>query len=88
MEEGNSRFSTGYKYWNINSKDEFYNLSAATEEAKKDARDFLKFQSDRLTKAAELLTDSDFVSLVCTVDLDKLRNNWSEGLTLSPGKTA
>lgn len=80
MEEGSSRFATGFKYRNKESDNSFYNIKEAIDVAKKDAETFLKFQAERLNKAAELLSDSDFVSLVCTFDLDKLRQNWSESL--------
>jgi len=79
MDEGSVRFATGYKYWNKSTDDEIYSVEKAQAQIAEDAETFLKHQDERLTKAAEVLSDSDFVTLVCTFDADKLRMNWSEG---------
>lgn len=77
------RYSTGYKYWNKESDDEdkyIYNVSEAEKQLREDASTFLKNKEALLKNAAEEISDSDFISLVCTFDTDKLHNNWSETL--------
>lgn len=82
IEEGSSRYSLGYKYWNSSelNKDSPYNFESAYEETKKDALDFLKSKNDKLSQAAEIIADSEDVSLICSIDLDKLRSSWFEGI--------
>lgn len=87
MAEDSVRYTTGFKYWNKDytdpsdySEDEVYDEEAAKLQAMKDAEAFVTAKMTRLEKAAELLSDKDFVSLVCTLDADKLRQNWHEAI--------
>lgn len=80
--QGSPRFSTGYKYWNrmTDETENVYKEEIAINQAKNDAEKFLEKKADLLTKAAELLQDSDFVVSVCALNAGKLRKTWSEWL--------
>lgn len=81
MKEGDSRISTGFRYWNKCFTDEensVYDAKKAVECAKNDAVEFLKNKSELLCKAAELAGESAFVTNVCSINTDKLRQNWHE----------
>lgn len=81
FEEGTVRYASGYKYWCRKSGSDdscIYNPAAAFEKSAADASDFLKKRSELLDKAAALMPDNDFVSLVCTVNLTKLSSCWNE----------
>ena len=79
--KGSSRYATGYRYWNRCFEGEcIYNEEAAHKQADDDAKAFLSKKADLLSKAAELLPDSDYVVSVCALDAVELRKNWSEWL--------
>jgi len=81
--EGDGRIATGYKYWNRNYNDEeksIYDEVTAKKQAVDDAAYFVNQKAEKLNKAAELITDSDFVCLVCTLDAKTLSQNWNEAL--------
>jgi len=83
LEEGGSRYSTGFKYWNRdfdNDDGQLYDPQLAVNQANEDAISFLKNRSQTLSQAALYLKDEDFVTEVCTFDVDKYFKNWSEGL--------
>ena len=78
-----ARFSTGYKYLNRNFTDSgkfVYNAEAAKKAALEDAEKFLSLKAEKLKKASEILSDSDFVTLVCTFDADRLFKGWHESI--------
>jgi len=77
------RYSTGYKYWNRCFKDSgsLYNKECAAAQLEKDAEAFVEKRSQTLAKASELLSDYDFVTEVCTLDISKLSKTWSECVT-------
>jgi len=81
LKEGISRFSTGYKYWNkdySDSNDNYYDVAEAKNQALKDAEAFVKIRNDKLSKAAELISE-DFVTIVCSMNADDLKD-WNEGM--------
>lgn len=83
FEEGTVRFASGYKYWSRrggDASDCLYNSAIAKAQAASDADNFLKKRSDLLNKAAALLPENDFVSLVCTINLSQLNSQWHEGI--------
>ncbi len=83
LEEGQVRFSTGFKYWNRDFEKEegcIYNEDAALKQAKDDAENFLKNVSQTLKKACELLPNQDFVTEVCAFDTDTVCRAWHENL--------
>jgi 1,4-alpha-glucan branching enzyme len=83
LDEKGIRYSTGYKYWNRcfnNQNNSYYSIEAAKEQAMQDAKMFLKRRVEKLNKAAELTTSEDFVTLVCTFDAGKLKDNWHEAI--------
>ena len=80
--EGNTRYSTGFKYWNrcFNVANNYYSEQKAAEQTEEDAKRFLAKKAEKLSKAAELMPQSDFVTLVCTISAERLRENWHEGI--------
>ena len=83
ISEGSVRYTTGFKYWNrcFNNQDEaFYNKDAALKQASDDAKVFVQKRKEILDKAAEYLSDKDFVTQVCTFDADKFSLMWDESL--------
>lgn len=83
MNEGDVRYSTGFKYWNrcFNDEDKsVYNSVEAAAQREKDAEAFVMTRKNKLDQAAEYLSDRDFVLQVCTFDADKFLKNWTEGL--------
>lgn len=81
MEEGSIRYSTGYKYWNRSFYDEdknIYDIQAAKEQAKSDAQVFVQKRAEVLEKAAEILSDKDFVTCVYTIGAEKTFGKWYE----------
>lgn len=87
IEEGSIRYSTGFKYWNRDFTDfenytesAIYDAEAAVEQVKADAKSFLDSKIVKLNKASELLSEKDFVSLICTFCADDLRQNWHESI--------
>ena len=83
LDEKGIRYSTGFKYWNRcfnNEKNSYYSESLAKEQAMQDAKLFVKRRLEKLNKAAELTSSSDFVTLVCTFDAKRLKDNWHEAV--------
>lgn len=83
LEEGGSRYSTGFKYWNRdfeNDDGQIYDPKIAFNQANKDALSFLKNRSQTLSQAALYLKDKKFVTEVCAFDVDKYFKKWNEGL--------
>ncbi|MCR4952752.1 MAG: DUF1957 domain-containing protein [Treponema sp.] len=81
--EGTVRYASGYKYWsrkNGSEDGDLYDFAAAKAKVEEDADSFLKKRSELLDKAAALMPENDFVSLVCTINLTKLKSNWKESL--------
>ncbi len=79
IQKGSPRFSTGYRYWKRCFEDEcVYDEEAARKQAAADAEIFLSKKAELLSKAAELLPESDYVVSVCTLDAGELRKNWTE----------
>lgn len=82
--EGVPRYSTGYKYWNKESDEEnkyLYDIEAANQQVIEDAETFLKNKSELLNKAEACCGESDFVSLVCTLDANHLVEAWGESIS-------
>lgn len=91
VKKGNARFAIGFKYWNkgcdsenqlVNpeEKENVYSSEEAAAQVLKDADDFVSKKVALLEKAAEILPESENVSLVITVNTTKLRENWFEGI--------
>lgn len=91
VKAGNSRYAIGYKYWNKASADEenlaspddcenIYDVSLALDQVKKDAEDFVESKFYKLSKAEEILSDSDEVSMLITINANLLEKYWSEGI--------
>jgi len=83
--EGESRIATGYRYWNRNYKSvadnkSIYDEVTAQKQAADDAAYFVNLKYEKLTKASELISDVNFVTLVCTLDANELSQNWSESV--------
>lgn len=79
LPEGATRISTGYKYWNKNFEEEaLYDENQAFNAVKEHAKDFITKLSAKLTKAAELCNNSDYVCNVCVLDADIIKQNWTE----------
>lgn len=81
--KGNPRYSFGYKYWCKYSSDSnecLYDFDAAMKTCKDDADTFISSKLDLLKKAENLLNGVEDVSLVVTINLNKLRNSWNEGI--------
>lgn len=91
-ENDSARFAVGYKYWNkkvhvqelknaTSSDNSFvYDSKTAYEQIVADAQNFVCSKEDKLSKAQELLSDSKDVYLTVTIDLDRLRTAWCEGV--------
>lgn len=79
IQKGSPRFSTGYRYWKRCFENEcVYDEEAAEKQAAADAESFLAKKAELLSRAAELLPESDYVVSVCSLDACELRKNWSE----------
>ncbi len=87
---GTSRYSLGYKYWNKSAVEEdevgnaldsehVYDAQAASALCGKQAKLFVRGKAERLEKASSLVENGD-VSLVVTLDLNRLRAVWNEGI--------
>ena len=78
MGSGNSRYSTGYRYWTNRSKEKLqcYNPQAAAENAAEAAKSFFDLRSSRLEAAGQYLENP--VS-VWAFDADSLFRFWYEG---------
>ena len=86
------RFDTGYSYWNNSSKSvdalgkfvtdssSIYDIEKAFNQCKTDAEDFVCKKMHVLQEAEKNLSAEQYLNLVCTIDLDKLRYKWSEGI--------
>ena len=71
------RCPSGYRYLKVEDKDNVYNVAAANQLAKKQARQFLRRRITALTKAHALIKKEP-VSL-CSWDADFLGRFWQEG---------
>lgn len=83
VSKGEPRYSFGYKYWrkcSSEAADCDYNYSAAAAQCEQDADVFVSRKAALLEEAAKLLSDTDTVSLVVTVSLNRLRSEWNEGI--------
>lgn len=83
VKEGSGRIATGFRYWSGNfddDSDEIYNKEEAMAQVAKDAQEFLKLKSDLLNQAETLVGESNFITLVCPLDAEKLHQNWNEWL--------
>ena len=89
VEKGTSRYALGYKYWNKTAIDEeelcdanglenVYSPADAFECCERLAKSYVEKKKEILEKAASYI-DKD-VSLVVTIDMNKLRKNWVEGI--------
>ncbi len=90
--ESCSRFAVGYKYWNkkINlqnvKKSNFYDEQSLYEpkvssgQIVLDANNFVRSKEEKLLEAEKLLPESKDICLTVTIDLDRLRTSWFEGI--------
>ncbi len=83
--KGMARIATGYKYYgkSINRKDGtalLYDLNEAKKSVLLCAEDFLNTENEKLEQASKELSNLPFVTLVTAIDLDRLRQNWNEGI--------
>lgn len=81
MQEGTSRFSTGYTYFNrgVGQNNDFiYDKESAHAQVIKDSKRFLELHSSRLNKMCDEDSKTDFYIDVCTFDLDRFSQNWFE----------
>lgn len=81
MQEGTSRFSTGYTYFNRGvgqNNDCIYDKESAHAQVIKDSKSFLELHSYRLNKMCDEDSKTDFYIDVCTFDLDRFSQNWFE----------
>ena len=76
--EGNSRCSTGYRYWSgsIDKKHQSYNQEAAFKCAETAAKTFLDLRLSRLEAASQHIENP--IS-ICTFNADIILRNWYEG---------
>ena len=76
--QGNSRFSTGYRYWTGGSdkKHNVYSQESAEQCARAAAETFLDMRVSRLETASQHLENP--IS-ICTINADELFRNWYEG---------
>lgn len=86
MGDCETRFSTGFKYWNRdfeneNSPEGYYSACEAKNLAKSHGKQFIAKRAELLKKASLLLEDSDadFVELVCAFTSDDLKS-WNESM--------
>lgn len=94
--EGSARFASVYKYFNKTEEDEndysacpesdeiTYCIDSAMAQAYDDAAVFVEKRAEELSKA-EKLCDTDFVSEVCVINLDKVLTQWHEGINFLEG---
>lgn len=94
IKKGECRRMSGLSYWNnlitdddaeidekIKSKKEYaYNSEVAKEQIIKDAEAFLTEKSEKLSKAAAILKNTD-LSLTYVLDTDNLGKSWFEGIS-------
>ncbi len=91
VKEGTARYSVGYKYWTKASDSEeevinpletenVYSKGNAMRQCILDASDFVNKKCEKLAKAEKLLSDSKNVSMVITLNVTKLSENWSESV--------
>ena len=85
--EGAPRYSMGFKYWkkHPHSDGDMYDYEEAVAQCEKDAADFLEKKSALLRQADEILNGAEntvlpTVSLVISVSLNRLCQNWSESI--------
>ncbi len=81
--KGEPRYSFGYAYCNKEAsvtKENTYSYSDAAAHCMADAETFVSRREAVLKEAEKLLPDTDVVSLVVTVSLNKLRSVWNEGI--------
>ena len=82
FENGDVRLSTGYKYWSkatSNQPDVIYNEINAANCVENDAKSFLKDACDLLDQASSLVKE-EYVTLVNTIDVEKMLQVWDEGV--------
>lgn len=82
FENGDVRLSTGYKYWSkatSNQPDVIYNEFNAANCVENDAKSFLKDACDLLDQASCLVKE-EYVTLVNTIDVEKMMQVWDEGV--------
>lgn len=91
VKSGSSRYAVGYKYWNKACADEenlgnpddcenVYDFNEAKNQVKADAENFVQSKLLKLQKASEILSDSDDVSMVITLNANTLEKIWAEGI--------
>lgn len=88
--KGTVRYALGYSYWNKTLIDEseagnaddgenIYDFAVAEKRCEEHAKQFVQAKLEKLNKAQALIPDED-VSVVVTIDANRLRENWNEGI--------
>ncbi|MCR5495533.1 MAG: DUF1957 domain-containing protein [Treponema sp.] len=88
--KGTSRYSMGYSYWNkspinedeagnANDSSNLYDAETAKKRLCEHAKLFLDSKVEKLNKAASLIPEED-VTVLVTIDANRLRENWNEGI--------
>ena len=88
--KGEIRYSFGYKYWNkteiddselgdVNEMENVYNASEAMLKCLKDADSFVNAKMKKLS-AAEVLMNGKEACMVVTINTNRLRSEWAEGI--------
>ncbi|MDE5897713.1 MAG: hypothetical protein K2H09_00365, partial [Treponemataceae bacterium] len=85
LEAGSSRRALGYRYWSKGAAsgsgaDGVYDAASAAVQCASDAEGFLLSKIKKLSAAERLLPEQEELSLVVTVDLNRLRTQWAEGI--------
>jgi len=76
-----ARVTSGFKFWNNNHcEDNWYNLSAANEQVKIDANIFVNEYVKKMQQA-QVMLETDNLSLVCAVDANVFGQKWFEGIS-------
>lgn len=81
--EGSVRVASGYKYWSGNFEDddgEVYDSDAAKKQIALDGEAFLNQKDELLSNATQLLGESEYATLICPLDAERLQQNWGEWL--------
>lgn len=84
LDKSQSRFATGYKYWNRKFNDEkncVYNSEEAEGLVQKAAEEFLDKRIERLSGAQKHLNGKNSISILCTFDARQMLGNWHEGFS-------
>ncbi len=80
LKKDQARYATGFKYWSKATPHATYDLEAAANQAKIDAKKYIDGVTDRLIEASNEL-QGESTSLLCVFNEQELGQNWFEGIT-------